>query len=104
MAVSYNDGKWYGWNGGECPVHPETVVEIRLGDRYYENDDMKDKAAEWFWNVTGGEGIIAFRVIKEHREPREFWVCGGDAFDSIHEAETHCGNAADIIHVREVLE
>lgn len=20
-------GPWIGWNGGECPVHPETIVE-----------------------------------------------------------------------------
>lgn len=26
MTVDYNDGKIHGWNGGECPVHPETVV------------------------------------------------------------------------------
>ena len=25
---NYNDGRWHGWNGGECPVHPETVVVV----------------------------------------------------------------------------
>ena len=23
-------GPWIGWNGGECPVHPETVIEVAL--------------------------------------------------------------------------
>ena len=23
--VDYNDGNWHGWDGGECPVHPESV-------------------------------------------------------------------------------
>ena len=27
MTNTYNDGKWHGWNGGECPVHPKTVVD-----------------------------------------------------------------------------
>ena len=26
--TNYNDGRWHGWNGGECPVHPETVVVV----------------------------------------------------------------------------
>ena len=21
-------GPWIGWNGGECPVHPETIVDF----------------------------------------------------------------------------
>ena len=37
--TSYNDGKWHGWNGGECPVHPETEVEfvgfVECGFREY---------------------------------------------------------------------
>lgn len=71
MAVNYNDGKWHGWHGGKCPVHPDTVVEVRLGDREYEGPDMEDRANGWVWEIIGDQGIIAFRVIKEHREPRE---------------------------------
>ena len=25
--TGYNDGKWHGWNGGECPVHPKSRVQ-----------------------------------------------------------------------------
>ena len=26
--TDYNDGKWHGWNGGECPVHPESELKV----------------------------------------------------------------------------
>lgn len=28
----YYDGCWHGWNGGECPVHPETIIDVCLYD------------------------------------------------------------------------
>lgn len=99
--TNYNDGKWHGWNGGKCPVHPETVVEVAQ-----HGDDLDlGKSVEFIWSHIEGDpyNIIAFRVTKEHKEPREFWVCGFEAFESLPEAECNCGNAADIIHVREVL-
>lgn len=95
--MNYNDGKWHGWNGGECPVHPEAVVECLL-----ECGHTGEMPAGW-WTVWKTE-VVAFRVIKEHKEPREFWICGFEVFDSRQDAENSCGNAADIIHVREVIE
>lgn len=67
--TNYNDGKWYGWNGGECPVHPETVVHWVNT----EGDSHKTLAGTLCWNDELAP-VAAFRVIKEHREPREFWV------------------------------
>jgi hypothetical protein len=29
-SEKYIEGKWYGWNGGECPVHPEAVVDVAV--------------------------------------------------------------------------
>lgn len=82
--TDYNDGKWHGWNGGECPVHPETVVEVVLRDETNTNrkyDDFSSPTAkagrvshECWENREGFRQVIAFRVIKEHREPRVFWV------------------------------
>lgn len=62
---NYNDGKWHGWNGGECPVHPETVVDCRF---YNGNCDERD-AGDYSWSYDGASRIVAFRVVKEHKEP-----------------------------------
>ena len=28
-GVDYNDGNWHGWNGGECPVHPDSEIAVK---------------------------------------------------------------------------
>lgn len=72
MAVNYNDGHWHGWNGGECPVHPETVVEAQWINRGNLRKQT-EKANEFIWGNHEYQ-TVAFRVIKEHRDPRVFWV------------------------------
>ena len=69
--TDYNHGKIHGWNGGECPVHPETEVEYWLRDGVPET--IK---AEWLWwsHETTGSDVIAFRVVKEYVEPKVIWV------------------------------
>lgn len=69
----YNSGDWFGWNGGECPVHPETLVEVAL-PRGVSRDAVK--ASDCGWDA-GSYPIIAFRVVKEHKEPREVWFQEG---------------------------
>ena len=104
--TDYNDGKWHGWNGGECPVHPESVVSIVLENgSVYHNQRADD------WDFSNGEDclpIIAFRVTKpyvEPRKPREWWVCWDDGdgilVTKVKRPDYHYDN---IIHVREVLE
>lgn len=99
--TDYNDGKWHGWNGGECPVHPKTQVQIQtLGDG---GGDATCEARSFVWNKPDymGRPIVAFRVVKQHREPREFWL-----------RESGCGvmvscdpmNRTDATLFREVLE
>lgn len=70
-AVNYNDGKIHGWNGGDCPVHPETVVEYWLRVGYV--DEGKAEYFGWDHNDAGND-IIAFRVVKEYVEPNVVWV------------------------------
>lgn len=67
--TDYNDGKWHGWNGGKCPVHPMSVVEILepVVGRF------EGPASNIHWKHLKG----AFRVIKQHREPREVWMSRG---------------------------
>lgn len=89
--TDYNDGKIHGWNGGECPVHPKTVVEVREwnGLKWTADADICD------WLSMRG----AFRVVRAYREPREFWVA--DAGHSYVQVRESCEGA---FKVREVLE
>lgn len=59
----------------------------------------------------GAPPIAAFRIIKEHREPREFWLIpcdaednGGWIYDRKEEAVEASGGGLEVVHVREVLE
>lgn len=70
--TNYNDGNWHGWNGGECPVHPKTEVETVLLDG---TAPIRATADMRQWEHVGDKSdIIAFRVVKEYREPREFYL------------------------------
>ena len=97
--INYNDGKWHGWNGGECPVHPETevVVQLACDTRIdVEESGYAYRAEILRWTSIGGGGdIIAFRVIKEYKEPREFWV-------DPHDKRAYEHYVKGGIHVREV--
>ena len=102
--TNYNDGKWHGWNGGECPVHLHSEVEIawRHKDGTIDNRGGKAGSLSFLGNEYGD--IIAFRVTKEHREPREFWVTGDGANVWHTEIEARrCAEGGEIIHVREVM-
>ena len=72
--TNYNDGKWHGCNGGECPVDPGTKVEIVFRDsnfNVFANFCITGKG--WSWrreNGDCGKGIIiAFRVIEPAVKP-----------------------------------
>ena len=69
--TNYNDGKWHGWNGGECPVHPESVVEVVT--RSYGPQKETSDYFGW-WHGDHINPILAFRVVKEHKEPREAYL------------------------------
>jgi hypothetical protein len=67
----YNDGQIHGWNGGECPVHPKTVVEVWFRSK----DSDIWQAGGLGWEHTGEyDDIIAFRVVKPYVEPKVIWV------------------------------
>ena len=107
--TNYKPNVWYGWNGGECPVHPKTKVEgIWFCHRTKTTGSYNGIADNTEWDIDPKDSnIVAFRVTKEYRKPREFWIVGGcEAWDD--EAEAHASLARlgnkEIIHVREVLE
>ena len=97
--TDYNDGKWHGWNGGECPVHPETVVTCMWQDKDGFFDGDTDTAKKFSWRA-----LDAFRVTKPHKEPREFWIDPyGYAHDNPKDAKP-ISPMQSAIHVREVIE
>lgn len=111
--TDYNDGNWHGWNGGECPVHPKSVVDVRLfgGGRAAKYDS----AGLYSWTHSlafSDENIVKFRVTKPYVEPpklREFWIVETDgpprAFYNEWIAKKYAGDSGfDVIHVREVIE
>ena len=98
--TNYNDGAWHGWNGGECPVHPKSMVEAVWHDPNQETTGIrKGPALGGAWHSQ----IVKFRVVKEYREPREFWIVGVCVFESAREAKTAFPGCTPI-HVREVTE
>lgn len=81
--TDYNDGKWHGWNGGDCPVHPDTEVLIqRRSDTRSDAENSPDsftiRANDWHWDQRSiHSDIIAFRVANpyvEPKKPREVWL------------------------------
>lgn len=71
----YNDGKIYGWNGGECPVHPQS--EVKVWCRGYTGPVSGVDATDHYWrhgNYDEDRDIIAFQVITPYAEPKVIWV------------------------------
>lgn len=60
-------GHWYGWNGGEYPVHPKTVVRVI----HLDGGDYTDPAEKtWGWGVDGLEPeIVAFQIVRLYVPP-----------------------------------
>lgn len=52
---------WIEWNGGECPVPPNTKVEIQYPDN--DVDSCIASAVDWNHYGMGGD-ITAYRVVK----------------------------------------
>lgn len=74
--TNYNDGKWHVWDGMECPVHPESEVEMVWPSIMYpDKANRKTRVAKQFgWKACGDDVPCLFRVIKEHREPKEYTI------------------------------
>lgn len=94
---NYKENIWYGWNGGECPVHPETIAQIMFSDG---STVERHPARFWGWEAENELPIVAFKVLKEYKEPREFWI-GNDLFLGLPDISTE--PRLGYIHVREVI-
>ena len=87
MTKDYNDGKWHGWNGGECPVHPESRGDFVFADSAILH---KQPAGAWDW-ADQELPIIAFRITEEYKEPREVYEACGLYFPTRELAEGYVG-------------
>jgi hypothetical protein len=93
----YNNGNWHPWTGGDCPVHPDSIVDVMFHDGHIA---IGLDADEWDWSLDICTNIVAFKVTKEFKaEPREFWI-------NTFSYSTRRNKPEDMdgwIHVREVL-
>lgn len=110
--TNYNDGKIHGWNGGECPVHPKSVVRVWPRESCPSSEY---NAGELKWICRDEwDDIIAFQVVEPYAEPtkpREVWVnfyegfINGSAYSTREDAERcACEPAHKAVHMREVIE
>ena len=102
--TDYNDGKWHGWNGGKSPLHPNTLVDLHYEDgrSFNEVEAGYSKTVRWMHSEPTAR-IVAFRVTKQYKEPREFWILPPTTtghFTVVVEVEPQ--HLHNFIHVREV--
>ena len=72
--TEYVTGQIYGWNGGECPVHPETEIKIWTRNGLFCSE-LIALAKNCFWDhVQLSRDIIAFQVVTPCAEPKVIWV------------------------------
>jgi len=56
------NGQWIAWEGGKCPVPPETKVEVRLHDKGVSEKIVN--AGCWVWQHTPSfSNIVAYRIV-----------------------------------------
>jgi hypothetical protein len=84
---NYENGEIWGWNGGECPVHPESEVMVWFRDGGWTTN----RAGQLRWGH-----IVCFKVTKAHAEPKTIWVNEwgsgwGYSYTTEEEAKTHAG-------------
>lgn len=74
-AEELKNKRWIKWNGGECPVHPETLIQYELRDNEL-GATCGERARDCDWshnspNLDKAAEIIAYRVIKEYEQSAE---------------------------------
>ena len=100
MTETYDKlNHWYGWNGGECPVHPDTRVQT--SGAWGLGSEHPAHCISWH-----NSGLAAFRIIKLHVEPKVIWVNEHDikafVYSTKSSAETNARQNATRIAVRYV--
>lgn len=67
--TDYNDGEWHPWNGGECPVHPESIAQIvwHNAKSCGAGVSILTEAKDLHWPHA-----VRFRVTKPYQEPETY--------------------------------
>jgi hypothetical protein len=71
---NYENGEIWGWNGGECPVHPESKVTVWLRGKSGSFDRSAGQLRWGHFDTGGDVDIVCFQVIKPYVEPKVLWV------------------------------
>ena len=62
-------GPWIKWHGGECPVPPDTMVEMKFRRGAPEREE---RAGRYFWNHEGeddeDDDIVEYRTVTEQAD------------------------------------
>ena len=59
-------GPWIKWDGGECPVPPDTLVGVKLRCR---SSELSGLAKRYYWHHNGdGADIVSYRAITEQTD------------------------------------
>jgi hypothetical protein len=105
MTDTYDkENHWYGWNGGERPVHANTIVDTVDVDGGSWRGEAS--GADWSHDNRPND-IAAFRITRLYREPRkarEWWLdIELDGAVTVYPANQVFKATGEVIHVREVL-
>ena len=110
--TNYNDGRWFSAEEGHefWPLHEKTMA-YRLWRANETDMERVDFGAvgSMDWKSQYGR-TTAFRVVKEYRDPREWWICGATAYTTEEAAKAARSNGVTlanahyytVTHVREV--
>jgi hypothetical protein len=61
--IAEANNEWIDWAGGDCPVPPDTLVEVELMNGH---KSKSFRAGEWDWSLHDGKyNIIRYRVVSE---------------------------------------
>ena len=112
--MKYEVDKWYPWMGGKCPVHDKTEVICMFRDGAKVQGLARQFSWSRSWSRPGVHcdiNIIAFKVVDEYNEPREWWALVSHQeglshimFDTREEAEKKRNYRDEIVKVRELKE
>lgn len=70
--MDQDHGDWIEWNGGECPVAPQTLVEVRFRDAAMDHPNSwrasfwsdSDPSKDCWLHDNNRADIIAYRIVE----------------------------------------
>ena len=70
MTHKYEEGKWYMWGGGECPLHPEDKVEVKVFNTSTGiTESYSVSTVPKTWSHKYSSRVFAFKITKKYVPP-----------------------------------